>query len=188
MRKFYSSFLSGKFLIIFVLLFAGQSKAQVTVATPIPSGIVYVSDTDPGVIIFGVKNTNPNPITITGIGSYLEAVAGTGTYTLWYHPTAITGAPTAITTANGWIQLTPSGTVTPVANTVIPIINGLNLTIPPNTTYRLALEGPIHAPYYGTSGSTGNLFTGGGLEIYAQANALSQRFQLHSLPEVFLVP
>lgn len=176
MRKFYSFLLSGKVLLLLPFFLISQLKAQVTVSTAVPSGVVYVSDTEPGVIVFGVRNTNSSPITITGIGAYLEAVAGTGTYSLWYHPTAVTGAPSAITAANGWVKLTPSGTVTPTNNSVIPLISGLSLTIPANTTYRLALEGPIHAPYYGTSGSTGDLFSGGGLLIYAQNNAASPTY------------
>src|SRR5690606_8231552 len=143
-----------------LLFFFSQINAQVTVSTDVPNGLVYVSDTDPGVIVFGVRNNNSTPIIITGLDAYLEPLAGTGTYTLWYHPTAVTGAPSAITTGNGWVQLAPSGTVTPTANAVIPILSGLNLTIPANTTYRLALEGPIHSPYYGTAGSTGDLFSG----------------------------
>lgn len=176
MRKFYLSFLLRKGLLVVVLFLVSQLRAQVTVSTAVPSGVVYVSDTDPGVLVFGVRNTNSTPIIITGIGSYLEAVAGTGTYSLWYHPTTVTGAPAAITAANGWIKLTPSGTVTPTSNSVIPLITGLNLTIPANTTYRLALEGPVHAPYYGIAGSTGDVFSAGGLLIYAQANAASPTY------------
>jgi parallel beta-helix repeat protein len=176
MRKCYSVFLSVKVLFFLSIFLVGQLKAQVTVSTPVPSGIVYVSDTEPGVVIFGIRNTNAIPITITGIGAYLESVAGTGTYSLWYHPTAVTGAPSAITVANGWVKLAPSGTVTPVSNSVIPLITGLSLTVPSNTTYRLAIEGPIHAPYYGTAGSTGDLFSGGGLLIYAQANSNSPTY------------
>jgi hypothetical protein len=176
MRKCYSSFLLRKVLLVLVLFLVNQVRAQVTVSTAVPSSVVYVSDTDPGVVIFGVRNTNTTPITITGIGSYVEAVAGPGTYTLWYHPTAVTGAPTAVTTANGWIQLAPTGTITPTTNSVIPIISGLSLTIPANTTYRLALSGPIHHPYYGTAGSTGDAFSQGGVIIYAQANATSPTY------------
>src|SRR5690606_42096674 len=97
MRKFYSLF-SGKFLFVFLsLFFFSQINAQVTVSTDVPNGLVYVSDTDPGVIVFGVRNNNSTPIIITGLDAYLEPLAGTGTYTLWYHPTAVTGAPSAIT-------------------------------------------------------------------------------------------
>jgi hypothetical protein len=175
MRKLYSLLLR-KVLLVLCLFLISQLKAQVTVSTPVPTGVVYVSDTDPGVLIFGVRNTNGSAITITGISAYMETVAGAATYSLWYHPTAVTGAPTAITAANGWIKLTPSGTVTPTSNSVAPIISGLSLTVPANTTYRLALEGPIHHPYYGTSGSTGDVVSNGGLTIYMQGNAASPTY------------
>ncbi|HEX6849296.1 MAG TPA: hypothetical protein VF144_20060, partial [Chitinophagaceae bacterium] len=176
MRKVYaSSFYPKCFFLIFFGFFIHQSNAQFTLSTAVPGGVVYVSDTEPGVVIFGVRNTNSSPIIITDLSSYVEPL-GSGTYTLWYHPTAVTGAPSAITTANGWIQLAPSGTVTATSNAVIPILSGLNLTIPANTTYRLALEGPIHGPYYGTVNSTGDLFSGGGVLIYAQANVNSPTY------------
>src|SRR5215212_2623301 len=133
MRKLYVPALYSKILVFLFTFFSLQQlNAQYTLTTQVPSGVVYVSDTEPGVIIFGVRNTNTAPIVITGLASYLEP-GGSGTYTLWYHPTAVTGVPSAITAANGWIQLSPSGTVTPVSNAVIPILSGLTLTIPANT-------------------------------------------------------
>ncbi|MES2772736.1 MAG: T9SS type A sorting domain-containing protein [Bacteroidota bacterium] len=175
MRKIYTDFIKS-FLTVTGLLCVGafNLKAQTTLVTPVPSGLVYYSDTQPGVIVFGVKNTNAAAITITNLACYIEA-GFSGNYTLWYHPTNVTGAPAAITAANGWIE-TLTAAVNPAVTAVTPIFSGLNITIPSNTIYRFALQSPIHAPFYGTAGSTPDLYTYGGVHFYAQANVNSPTY------------
>src|SRR5690606_3812896 len=57
-----------------------------------------------------------------------------------------------------------------------PLFSGLNVVMPANTTYRFALVASSNGPYYGSSGSSGTLFSGGGVEIYAQGNPNSQTY------------
>lgn len=163
---------TARVLLFLAVLQSGEINAQTVVATGVPSGLVYYSDTDPGVIVFGVRNSNPFSITITDVASYCET-GHTGTYTLWYHPTAVTGAPAQVTAANGWIQLSPSGSVNATSNGVIPVVTGISLVIPANTTYRLALQSPVHGPFYGIAGSTLDAYSNGGVTIYEQGNTNS---------------
>ena len=174
MRKLYASLFTA-FIGILLSSSINYANAQTTFESFIPTGVVYVSDTDPGAIVFGVKNENSSAIIITGIGSYAET-GHAATYKLWYHPTQLTGAPGAITAANGWIELTPSGAVTATSNGVIPVLSGLNLVIPANTTYRLALESTATGPYYGTANSTPTEKTLGGLTVYFQNNPISPTY------------
>lgn len=175
MIKIYSDFFKPLLVIALLFVIGHQKlKAQITLTTPVPSGLVYFSDTQPGVIVLGVKNTNASSITISSLSCYVES-GFSGNYTLWYHPTAVTGAPLAITTANGWIE-TLTATINPISNAVIPIFSGLNITIPPNTTYRLALQAPIHVPFYGIAASTSDLFSVEGVQIFAQANTNSPTY------------
>ncbi len=102
MRKFYSGFLSA---ILFTLA-SFVSSAQITITTATPPDYLYNSATASGAIVFGVKNSNSFPITITEIGNYMPEDS-TSTFTLSYHTTAVTGAPTAINTTNGWVSLPP---------------------------------------------------------------------------------
>jgi len=167
------------FACLIAMLFVVETngiRAQTTLATPIPTGLVYYSDTDPGVIVFGVRNNNSTPIIVTNLSSYVEVGYGDGTYNLWYHPTIVTGAPTQVTAANGWVLAAPPGTITVTAAGVVPILSGLNVTIPANTTYRFALQCPIKGPFYGTAGSTGTVITTGGVDLYMQNSATSPTY------------
>ena len=174
MKKFYPGLCTWLFIIVSVLSNLTTS-AQTTLTTAIPTGLVYFSDTEAGVIVFGVRNNNSVPVVVTDLSSYVET-GHTGTYTLWYHTTAVTGAPSAISAANGWVEATPSGTVNATSTGVIPILSGLNITIPANTTYRFALQSPVHGPFYGTAGSTGDVFTAGNVSLFAQGNPASPTY------------
>lgn len=148
------------------------STAQTTITT---SGTAAYWATTTSAIVFGVRNTNAAPIIITDLANYSPASHST-TYTLWYRTNNLTGIPPDITTANGWVQVA-TATTTPVATAAIkPLFTGLSFTIPGNTTYRLALVAAANGPYYGSSGSSGNLFSGGGVEIYAQGNPISETY------------
>ena len=144
-------------------------KAQITVTSPVPSNLTYNSSTAAGAIVFGVKNTNASPVTITEVGNYVPANFD-GTLTLWYHPTAVTGAPTAINTANGWVELATGAVSSSSTAGIRSVFTGLSLSIPANTIYRFAISGPAYSPYYGGSGTTPNMYAAGGLEVYVQDN------------------
>ena len=148
------------------------AQTTITCTSPTPAWWSTSSST----IVFGVGNTNSYPIILTDLSNYAPA-GHTATYTLWYHPTIVTGVPTAISAANGWIQVPVSYTVpTTGAAGVVPIFSGINLTIPGNIVYRLALVASQNGPWYGASGSTGNVFSAGGVEIYAQTNPISPTY------------
>ena len=171
MKKVYSWFFS---IVIFLVcsFYSTGIFGQVTVTTAIPSSLLYNSASADGAIVFGVKNTNASAIQVTEVANYVQAGL-TATFTLWYHPTLVTGAPSAINTTNGWI-IAGTGTVTnnPTAG-LVTIFTGLNINIPANTTYRFAVSGPPFSPYYAPALSTPNFYSGGGLEIYIQDNANS---------------
>lgn len=125
-------------------------------------------------LTFGLRNTNPYPIKITNLSTYCPATAVT--YTLFYNPTLISGAPGALSTANGWIQIGSPSTITPPVIGITQIFSGLSFIIPPNTTYRMAIQTSNNGPYYYTAGSSADFFSAGGLELYTQANPLSQSY------------
>ena len=149
--------------------------SQTVVSTTTTNATYWSSD--PSAIVFGIRNTNPYSILITDISNYMPANTTTN-FSLWYHPSAVTGAPSDINTSNGWIEVSAGNTVTSGASAgITPVLTGISLIIPSNTTYRLALAALNGGgPYYGASGASANLFSGGGLEIYAQNNAASATY------------
>ncbi|RYY00360.1 MAG: hypothetical protein EOO53_22140, partial [Gammaproteobacteria bacterium] len=167
MRKFYPSI---SFFLLFTVItqLLNQASAQTTVSSPTINDFTYNSATAAGAIVFGVKNTNTSDIVISEVANYVPA-SFSGTFTLWYHPTAVTGAPSAINTTNGWVSLATNSVSTTSAG-ITTLFTNVNLVIPVNTTYRLAISGPALAPYYGGVGTTPNVYKGGGLEIYVQDN------------------
>lgn len=173
MRKLFVTAYVGRILcLLLTVLSFNLLRAQITVSSPLPGGYMYNSASVPGAIVFGVKNTNATPVVITDVGNYVPS-GFSGTLTLWYHTTAVTGAPSAITTANGWVTAASSTVANSSGSGIRSIFSGLNITIPANTIYRFAISGPAYSPYYGGSGSTPNMYTGGGLEVYVQDNANS---------------
>lgn len=164
-----------KFILIFLSVIAFKSLTAQTTITTTSSANTFWSASG-GVIVFGVRNTNAFPINISNLGTYCPA-SHTATYTLWYNPTTVTGAPGAISTANGWVQLPVSYTV-PTTSTagIVPLFSSIGLAIPSNTIYRLALVASANGPYYTTSGSGADIFSGGGVDILTQANAASPTY------------
>ncbi|RYZ56307.1 MAG: hypothetical protein EOP49_00690 [Sphingobacteriales bacterium] len=163
-------------LAIFQLMSLSMS-AQTTVTTSINGGLTYVAPPGPGVLVFGVRNNNTDPITITSIANYLPAVHSQ-TYSLWYNPTTVAGLPGAISTANGWIQLATPQLVSNTTGSagIMPVFTGLSLVMPSNAIFRFAIQVDENGPYYGGSGSTPNLFSNGGVDILAQNHPLSASY------------
>jgi hypothetical protein len=171
MRKVYIAVSRVFFLLLFSSFFSRNIQAQTTVSSPLIGNYTYSSASADGAIVFGIKNTNPTSITITGISNYVQA-SFTGTFGLWYHTTSVTGAPTAITLANGWVN--PANVpVTSTSAGINPTFTGLNITIPAGATYRFAISGPPFSPFYGGLATTPNLYSGGGLQIFVQDNVNS---------------
>ena len=157
------------------LLSVNLLRAQITVTSPVPNKLTVYSVSEAGEVIFGVKNTNATPITITEIGNYMPS-GFSGTFTLWYRTTGVTGTPQALSTFRGWTSAATKTIPATTAAGITPIFTGLSITIPANTTYRFAISGPFNSPYYGDAGSTANKYEGGGLEICVQDNPNSQGY------------
>ncbi|HEX7847612.1 MAG TPA: hypothetical protein VF476_17550, partial [Chitinophagaceae bacterium] len=171
MRKFYIAGLSVFFAFLATLIFSINIQAQTTVSSPSVGSFTYNSASADGAVVFGIKNTNTSPVTITSISHYVQTNFS-ATFGLWYHTTAVTGAPSALNTTNGWVN---AATV-PVTTTVAgfnPTFTGLNITIPAGATWRFAISGPPFSPYDGGAFTTPNLYVAGGLQVLVQDNAAS---------------
>lgn len=160
----------------FIMIFGIGANAQTTLTTT-SSSYMYGA-AGGGVIVFGISNTNAYSITITDFASMHEG-ASTATYTLWYKATPLTGAPGAVTSANGWTQVAGPVTMpgTGTSNSITNLFSGLSFTIPANTIYRVALVGSgDRSPYYVPSGGGPNSFSLDGVEILTQDNATSPSY------------
>jgi|GEM_PF-2291296 len=166
------SFSHVLFFLLFLPATVLYSQTTVTISNT-PTSSTYWS-TSASVLVFGFRNTNPAPVRITGLSNYAPA-SHNATYTLWYHTSNITGAPTDITAANGWVQVA-SAPVTNATAGVIPFFSGLSLVVPSGATYRIALSASAGGPYYGPSGSSPNLVTASGVELYTQDNVNSPTY------------
>src|SRR5690554_3021954 len=161
------------YLILPILLFfIYGSFAQTTITTNYTAGTTTNLSGNPGVV-FAIDNSNSHTVTITDIGHYTQA-GNTANWTLWYNPTAsLTGAPSSVTTANGWIEVTPSQSATNSGTAgIIPVLTGIEVDIPANTAYRFALVSS-NGLYYGNASSAPNSFTDEGVSIWVGDNANS---------------
>ena len=141
-----------------MLLGRVESKAQTTIAT----GLTASTTTTGPTITFAIQNSNNYPIIITQISNFHNTANNGKTYTLWYSGTQLTGTPT-IASPN-WIQVITGSPISLTASGLTPVLTGMNLTIPANTTYRVALlvnSGNIY--YSGTTSS--NTYTSGGITL-----------------------
>jgi|GEM_PF-1612207 len=164
MKRFLSTRLSGTLLL---LLLAVCGLAQTTISTITTAPTLTAN---PGVVTFAVRNTNSYPIAITDISAFHHTNNNGKTYTIWYHPTALTGAP-SITVANNWQQFGVSPVISATTSGVRPIVTNKYLVIPANTTYRFAVTVSAAVMYYGSS--TTNTWSSGGVDILTGNNATS---------------
>ncbi|RYZ54717.1 MAG: T9SS type A sorting domain-containing protein [Sphingobacteriales bacterium] len=128
------------------------------------------STTSPGVVTFAVRNTNSFPVAVTQIAGFHNIINNGRTYTIWYHPTALTGAP-SITVANGWTQFGISPVISGTASGVTTLVTNKYLVIPGNTTYRFAVTINSGSMYYGTSAT--NTWSGAGVDVLTGNNVVS---------------
>lgn len=184
-KKLFTRFLSAGLL--FASGMINNVQAQTTITTNFsPAPVLTAPATGvphPTFITFSVTNNNACPVTLTQIDYFCVGLAtlsgkdfsnNGASFTLWYapNPAQATGAPN-ITILTGW---NVAGLGNPVFNansggSIIPVISGLNLTIPPNTTYRLALSADdtiAYAAYVPQLNfvSNGVTLTNGGGNIY----------------------
>lgn len=167
MNKFLFAKLTGVF---FLILLSWNSFSQTTITT-VTTGISTANI--PGGISFAVKNNNPYPIAITTFSCYHNNTTTStgnfnGKYTVWYHPTALTGAPN-VTTANGWQQIGVSPNITSPTG-IVPVLTNQYFIMPPNTTYRFVISVSIGALYFNTSST--NTWSAGGVDVLTGNNPI----------------
>jgi len=125
------------FALIVGLLSILSVDAQTTVAT---SG--FTNNNGFGLVTFNFKNNNTSPVIITNISSVVSTSGGVDVKA-FFKASAISGAPGAISAANGWTQF-GSATITGIANTttatIQPFMSGLSLLVPAGATYGIAVQ------------------------------------------------
>lgn len=127
----------------------------------------FLNNNGSGSVTFNLQNTNSYPIVISEIKGVV-GYTGTSPVSLYYNPIPVSGAPAAITTANGW-NLVASGSISGVANTTQTFLNGLNFTIPANTTYGILVSAISQRCFtMPTTGTT--TITASGLNLITGAN------------------
>ena len=148
------------FLSVFALCLVSLVNAQTVISTN------FTNNNGSSMITFNFQNTNANDVIITDIAS-VTSTTGANNATLWYKPTAINQTTMAVSTANGWTQVS-SQAFTGVANTTTnvgePMLTGLNLIIPAGSTYGLAMS-LTSGLRYSTLTAGSYTFTGGGCNL-----------------------
>lgn len=144
---------------------SGYSQTTVTAST------VAATNASGGANVFAVANTNSFGIAITTFSAYHSTSNNGRTYSVWYHPAALTGAPN-VSAANGWILLGTSPTISGIAtNQILPVLSNQYLVIPPNTTYRIAIVCNSGLSFFSTTGN--NTYTAGGVTIHTGSSTTS---------------
>ncbi|RYD53334.1 MAG: T9SS type A sorting domain-containing protein [Sphingobacteriales bacterium] len=163
---------TGFLLVLLASLVSLTARAQTTITTTGTSFDGANSGGSPGAVTFGVENSNTNAILITQVASFLYSSDPASVFTLWYHPTQLTGAPGAIGTAGGWVQIASGSSVSPPStNGIATVISGMTFTMPANTTYRFALTSASSTIHYsGSAAITPNTFTTGGVSLLVSGN------------------
>jgi Fibronectin type III domain. len=148
-------------ILLFLLLLGGFNlSAQTTINTNLTGSTSTAGPT----VTFAIKNNNTYGILITDVLNYHNTVNNGVTYTLWYSSTQLTGTPT-ITTPN-WTQHITGSAVSLTASAITPVITNVNLVVPPNTTYRMAIvhSNTSGSVYYASSGA-GTTYSAGGVDM-----------------------
>lgn len=146
---------------------AFSSIGQTTISTLTTAA---TTTTSPGVVTFAVRNTNSYPIAVTEVSGFHNTVNNNRFYTVWYHPSTLTGIP-SVTAANGWLQFGVSPTITATASGILPLVTNKYLVIPGNTTYRFAITVNTGSMYYGTSATT--TWSQAGVDVLTGTNVVS---------------
>ncbi|MBL7765055.1 MAG: T9SS type A sorting domain-containing protein [Chitinophagaceae bacterium] len=159
-------------LLLSLIVFACETtQAQTTVTagnytplvgTTFSTGLTYIT--------FAVRNTNFFPITITNMTCLQANLYENNVYSLYYTGSSLGGAPTVA--APTWTLLSTS--IAPITTSTITQVvpfNCIGLTIPPNTTYRFALQGSKGTACRGGAISP-NIFTNGGVDVLVGDNIL----------------
>lgn len=158
-------------------MFVAQAQPTTTITTSYTNspGIFLINSATPQFITFNVTNSNTCPITITELSwfhigelvftpsGYTHSANG-AIYTLWSQTPYVAGGPN-ISAATGWNVEGQSG---PINNgtspgAIIPILTGLNITVPPATTMRFALASTDSIAFF--NNVTPNAFAASGVTV-----------------------
>ncbi|MBS1782544.1 MAG: T9SS type A sorting domain-containing protein [Bacteroidetes bacterium] len=155
-------------LVVCLLLSALSMQAQTTVTTGLVGSTTASAS---GVNVFGVTNSNTYSIAVTSFSIYHNIGTNNGrSYTVYYNPTSITGAPT-ITAANGWITVGTSALITSSSSQIVTVLSNQYVVIPPNTTYRFAIICNSGNAYFATTGN--NTYANGNVTIQTGGSTVS---------------
>lgn len=168
-------------LLLASIFFSLTASAQTTVSG-VATGTSTAAAT--GVNVFGVTNSNTYGIAITTFSIYHGSSNNGRTYSVWYHPSAITGAP-SVTAANGWVLLGTSATIGAPTNAYRDVLTNQFLVIPPNTTYRIAIVCNSGFAYFSTTGSSS--YSAGNVSIQTGSSTVSPGYA-GSMPNPNLSP
>ncbi len=158
-----------KFAFLLFCFLAGLSaplKAQIVLSTTSQ----YLNNNGSGTVTFNLENTNAFDVIVTDI-SGVTGTTGSVNVEFYYNPTPVSGAPGAISAANGW-NLVTSATITGIGNssttTTQPFLSGMNFIIPANTTYGIAIFATGQRYFTMPAGPT--TISAGGVNMLAGTN------------------
>ncbi|MEI9957172.1 MAG: hypothetical protein WDM90_12920 [Ferruginibacter sp.] len=117
---------------------AAPTKLTVNSATTATAVMNNTVTSANGYITFNFRNNNAYPVTITDIAS-VASNAGLGYAAAYLQYNCITGNPNNISIANGWKQFAGANFVGNGSLTVQPVLTGVGLSVPANTTYGIVL-------------------------------------------------
>ena len=152
---------------------AGVYPYQVTVQSLNPPAAVVTTPNAGGngnnLVAFNVRNNNAYPVTFSSISSNAFG-SGAIVARVFYKTTPIAGNPGPISAANGWTQF-GTGNFNVTANTLNALMTGLTLSIPPATTYGIALDFTgATFPAYTNGAATTVTYSAGGCDIITGGN------------------
>ena len=165
--QFIKTLLRPLFLVVIGLLTFINVGAQTTIAT---SG--FTNNNGFGLVTFNFRNNNASAVIITDIASIVSTSGGVDVKA-FFKPSAINGAPGAISSANGWTQFgsaTITGVGTTTGTTPQPFMSGLTLLVPAGATYGIAVQAANAGSAtgclrYSTIAAGTYTFSGGGCDV-----------------------
>lgn len=171
-----NSSLQRLLLVALVCLFISNSYAQVTSINTALAPSSFNNNNGSGLVTFNFENTNPFPVEIIEVSTVLRS-AGSSTFTIYYNTTPVAGPPGVIPGSPNWTvgaTNTINSTLGAAANqTQEVVLPNINVVIPANTTYGVAIGGfngatgtmayftiPATPPTYTLNGGGCNLIFG----------------------------
>ncbi len=152
------------FYCMVVMIIPTQVNAQTVISTN------HLNNNNNALVTFNIQNTNSVPIVVRSISCHLDASPANNVSLLYNtNPVNDNAAPwnggVVGAGQNGWIE--GGSAVISNSNTndgVVPVLDGLTVTIPANTTYGFALSATT-LRYSSLSLGSVNTFSGGGVNL-----------------------